>query len=73
MTASMPVAVERLMRCSMSSESLVVWKMEPPARQLVPDAAPFERLPLWARAMLPLLQLTAMGCALAMPPPPWVA
>ena len=52
-------------RCTMTSVSEVVWKMEPCAPVVRGCHCALTRLPLWASAIMPLLQSTMMGCALS--------
>src|SRR3981189_2621698 len=54
------------MRWTMTSVSLLVWKMEPRCSSLRRQSAALVRLPLWPTAIFPLLQSIMMGWALRM-------
>ena len=60
------------MRCTSTSVSLSDEKMLPSASSSARSSSPLVRLPLWATAMEPCAQSTAMGCAFLMWLPPAV-
>ena len=51
MRSSCVLALERAMRFTITSESIVVWKMEPSASRRLRMAKAFVKLPLWATAI----------------------
>ncbi len=53
----------RAMRCTMTSVSLVVWKIEPRCSSVRRNRAALGKLPLWPSASFPLLQSMTIGCA----------
>ena len=57
------VACERATRCTITSVSLLVWKMEPRCSSLRRHSLAFVKLPLCATAILPLLQSIMIGWA----------
>ena len=54
---------ERAIRCTITSVSLVVWKIEPGCSSCARISSALMMLPLCASAILPLLHSTMMGCA----------
>ncbi len=57
----------------MISESVVVWKMPPRYSKSVRSLGVFTRLPLWARARVPLTYFSVRGWAFSRRTPPVVA
>ncbi len=54
---------DRASKCTITSVSLVVWKMEPCASSRLRNTPAFTRLPLCASAIMPLFDCTMIGWA----------
>ena len=58
-------AVDRAIRCTITSESIVEEKIAPRSSSSRRSSVAFVRLPLWARATAPPRTLATTGCAFA--------
>ena len=68
MKSGMP---ERAMRCTMTSESIEVWKIEPFALERKAQMPALTRLPLWDSTIGPRIESTLSGCAFSETTSPW--